>query len=221
MKNTFRPRILLDDELVRLGNPNGDGGYIVSKSGVMNSDVLYSYGIANEVSFELDWCKMSGKPAHLYDHTIDFNCELMPGMTYHKEGISGKPENNTDNAIAHIIKNGDQDKRIYIKCDVEGCEYDWLMNTTIEQLKNVHAITIEFHNSTQPVFKEVVTKLQEAYTIVWAHANYYGGTSNGTPNVIELTFLRTEGHKFGALIDKIPGPLDKPNGGNHDITVTW
>jgi len=57
-------------DLIRVGGPN-DGGYVTSKSIVLDSSCLLSFGISYDISFEYDFVKLSSvtKPVYMYDKT--------------------------------------------------------------------------------------------------------------------------------------------------------
>jgi|TARA_B110000971_G_C19895926_1_gene447649 hypothetical protein len=56
------------DDLIRLGN-NFDGGYVVSREIIKNSDALVSFGYNYEPSFEYDYIKESPSPVFIYDYS--------------------------------------------------------------------------------------------------------------------------------------------------------
>jgi len=58
--------------LVRLGKDN-DGGYLVEKDSLLNSESLISFGINLDWSFEKDFFKLKERPIHCYDHTIKYS----------------------------------------------------------------------------------------------------------------------------------------------------
>jgi hypothetical protein len=58
--------------LVRLGK-NNDGGYLVEKNSLLNSESLVSFGINLDWSFEKDFYKLKKCSIHCYDHTIKYS----------------------------------------------------------------------------------------------------------------------------------------------------
>jgi FkbM family methyltransferase len=67
----LRPVVVPD--LARFGN-SGDGGYVVSAGIVRNVDMLISFGVSNDWSFEEDLTKRNPDLlVHAYDHTISDN----------------------------------------------------------------------------------------------------------------------------------------------------
>ena len=63
----FKPKIYTD--LIRVGK-NGDGGYVVSKSDLENIDLILSFGLDADWSFEKEIRKITRAPIHIYDHSV-------------------------------------------------------------------------------------------------------------------------------------------------------
>ena len=64
----IKPKSCLD--LIRLGR-KGDGGYIVSKLDLEKIDFILSFGLDADWSFEKDLSKITKKPVHIYDHSVN------------------------------------------------------------------------------------------------------------------------------------------------------
>ena len=58
--------------LIRLGK-NNDGGYLVEKDSLLNSESLISFGINLDWSFEKDFFSYKKCPIHCYDHTVKYS----------------------------------------------------------------------------------------------------------------------------------------------------
>ena len=58
--------------LVRLGK-NNDGGYLVEKNSLLNSESLVSFGINLDWSFEKDFFKLKKFLINCYEHTIKYS----------------------------------------------------------------------------------------------------------------------------------------------------
>ena len=99
----IRPNELINDFLFRLGNPTGDGGYAVPYNVMKQSDILYSYGVGDNSTFENHYTSITGKPAHLYDHTVEGSQSGYGNHTFHKEGLSGLDEGITNNFILYNL----------------------------------------------------------------------------------------------------------------------
>jgi len=60
------------DDLIRIGSKH-DGGYVVTKNAVNNTDFLVGLGIANDWTFEKEFNRLANCKVHCYDHSISFN----------------------------------------------------------------------------------------------------------------------------------------------------
>lgn len=66
--NFLAPSVGFD--LIRLGSTH-DGGYVVDKKSILDSDALISLGISADWSFDQAFLKLNpGVPVHGYDHTV-------------------------------------------------------------------------------------------------------------------------------------------------------
>jgi hypothetical protein len=59
------------EDLIRIGSIH-DGGYIVTKNAVKNSDFLVGLGIAADWEFEKEFNKLTKCRVHCYDHSVSF-----------------------------------------------------------------------------------------------------------------------------------------------------
>ena len=55
--------------LIRLGHMK-DGGYIINQEIIDQSQVLLTFGLSDEFSFEEDFYKLTNKKVIVYDHTV-------------------------------------------------------------------------------------------------------------------------------------------------------
>ena len=70
-----------------------------------NADLLYSYGIIDDVSFELDFLdKNPNCFVKLFDHTIDFLPENHKNFCFIKEVLSSRKQINTNTLKNHLKK---------------------------------------------------------------------------------------------------------------------
>jgi len=114
---------------------------------------------------------------------------------------------------------------LLLQMDIEGSEWDVLINTDEETLNQFRIIAMEIHGmdilySTfgLNIAKYVFSKLLKNHSIVHLHVNNYAPfiIQNGIriPPVLEITLLRND--RFGAIIEPIeianlPHPLDSDN----------
>tara|TARA_B110000967_G_C18852309_1_gene545295 strand:- start:997 stop:1818 length:822 start_codon:yes stop_codon:yes gene_type:complete len=90
------------ENLKRYGG-NGDGGYVCESSLIKGTDILISFGMGSDWSFELDCIKDNSKvKIFMYDHTVTILPYLKDVLKYFKRFITlrGKP-----NALNNRVKN--------------------------------------------------------------------------------------------------------------------
>jgi hypothetical protein len=98
--------------------------------------------------------------------------------------------------LSHLINTYNN---IFLKMDIEGCEYPWLLSLTDDNLKKIKQIVIEFHGINDDSWNakyndklECFKKLFNTHYLIHAHGNNFSGLQNKIPDVIELTYLRKD-----------------------------
>jgi hypothetical protein len=192
---------------------------------VSGYDCYISAGVSNEESFSRDFIKKFGMNkfnSFAFDGTIDnYPYQYTEDITFIKKNIATYSSKTTAN-LSQLINHYNN---IFLKMDIEGCEYDWLLSLTQENLNKFKQIVIEFHGinddswgKTYDAKLECFKKLSNTHYIIHAHGNSNSGTQNNIPDVIELTFLRktyfTEEPNLNTT--KLPIPdLDFTNNGSY------
>jgi hypothetical protein len=174
---------------------NNDGGYVFAEL-EGEYDLYISAGISNEESFSRDFINkynMSEYNSFGFDGTIDkYPYEYTKNISFVKKNINSfNDKDNTDlSFLASKYTN------IFLKMDIEGGEYPWLLNFDEELLHNFKQIVIEFHGITNDGWNtcyndkvKCLEKLAKTHYIVHAHGNNYGPVLNKIPDVIELTYV--------------------------------
>ena len=178
----------------RLGNI-GDGGYVIAELNTIY-DCYISAGVSSEESFSRDFINKYGMTkdnSFAFDGTInDYPYEYTKKITYVKKNISNI-NNDTNTDLGYLINNY---SNIFLKMDIEGGEYPWLLSLNIDSLKNIKQIAIEIHGIMDNSYGcllvdkiKCLKKLAETHYIVHAHGNNWASVINGIPNVIELTYI--------------------------------
>jgi hypothetical protein len=174
---------------------NNDGGYVFAEL-EGEYDLYISAGISTEESFSRDFINkynMSEYNSFGFDGTIDkYPYEYTKNISFVKKNINSfNDKDNTDlSFLASKYTN------IFLKMDIEGGEYPWLLNFDEELLHNFKQIVIEFHGITNDGWNtcyndkvKCLEKLAKTHYIVHAHGNNYGPVLNKIPDVIELTYV--------------------------------
>ena len=229
MINQLKPYYV--GEKIRLGNTY-DGGYILPKQMLEESECLFSYGINNDITFDEHYIQLTNKKVCGYDHTIEGIETQYPDLfTWYKKGLSGTPQEQTDNFLNHYKELGISG-RVLLKIDVEGCEYEWLANTNIEELSHVvTGMVIEFHDLDQEIYRDqfisYLIELDKYFYLCHVHGNNYASTFNyeghDIPIVLELTFVpKALVPEASISTETFPTALDTPNNSNNpDINLDF
>jgi hypothetical protein len=199
-------------ELVRIGNPDTDGGYVVPQLAVDTADAVLSLGIGEDWSFDQHWHQLKpGVEIHSYDATIaNYNPELPVHHYYENVGKQFIRSEFTEFTTAMNRLPG---KNVFVKMDIEGGEY----TLTKDILANHHRImglVVEYHgagSTSQHCFLEELPVLTQRYQCVHIHANNSGPVVDGFPDYLELTFLRrdlctTTAQRFDTYMDQLDRP---------------
>jgi hypothetical protein len=203
----------------RLGNPQGDGGYVVLLSPGLRYDQLFSYGISNDVSFESAFARLFGPQSiHLYDHTIAKPPEDHPAFHFHKEGLAAAPAANMNTLEHHLQRDGRAGQTAFLKVDVEGAEYAAILAAPNNVFRRIPQIAIELHNvwPENPNILRLLKKMNRMYFVVHVHGNNYGCAREScgvpVPTVFEITFVNRNSVQSVEISDTVwPSEHDRPN----------
>jgi hypothetical protein len=224
-----RTRTLLLRELqpVRLSNCTlerfgeaADGGYLMCGNLLRHSQAAYSYGINGYDGWGCAMAAWLASTTHQYDC---FNLEepvCTAGRTrFHPLCVAGRPSVDREGRIfeplaKQIADNGDGLRRLVLKMDVEGAEWETLRRTPNEVLRRIDQLTLELHGVDRPAFLEVVRKLKRTFHVAHFHVNNYSCGESYRPFTgwaYEVLFVnkRLARRLPGAVT--LPHALDAPN----------
>lgn len=231
------------NDLVRIGSHN-DGGYVIPLNLAMDSDLLLSFGISTDWSFEEAFSNLNPRCNILaYDHTVSINIfrklalqslfklkisnaiqffklinsydSFFNGgrVQHHKKKLSNNLKKAHHLTLNSIIQSN-PNKNIFLKIDIEGDEYR-VIEDICQNNTSICCIVIEFHEIEIffKIFKPSIISLLNYFKIIHIHGNNYGGvTSDGFPDVVEITFVHKNVIDAGKRQYKFPIPdLDQPN----------
>ena len=205
-------RVYKYDKKIRLGN-KFDGGYVIAVIEDYDYDCYISCGISNEESFSRDFIrKYNIKNSYGFDGTIQsYPSEYQTDIIFIKKNINSFNDENNDNLVGII----EQYDNIFLKMDIEGGEYEWLMIMDEEKLNKFGQIVIEFHNvNGEERITNCLKKLANLFYLVHVHGNNYDRVCFNVPRVIELTYVnrRLIGNALHLNRDAFPVEgLDFPN----------
>ncbi len=176
----LQPVTLKNCNLKRLGSTY-DGGYLVCENLSEGVQSGYSYGVGPNDEFGCDISKRYRIPVHEYDcfdparpacvgGTFQFNNEcLAPRATRDKH------HRVFDSLQNQITKNGDAGKRLFVKIDIEGAEWEALLATPDDVLERIDQIPMEMHvfKGVTALHLQVVKKLKKLFYVVNLHYNNF------------------------------------------------
>ena len=121
---------------------------------------------------------------------------------------------------------------IFLKMDIEGGEYPWLLQIDEPQLNKFKQIVIEFHGITNDGWGcnyndkvKCLEKLSKTHYIVHAHGNNYGPVVNNIPEVIELTYVNKKYFNSVPELNTQSLPIDNLDFSNiynqHDMNLNY
>jgi hypothetical protein len=219
----LRPVHISNCEQQRFGAPN-DGGYVLCANLLKregDAAAAYSYGIAGVDAWGCDVAGELGVPVHQYD-CFETTVPACAGGVEHifhaecigpaRETIEGRPFDTLGN---HIEKNGDDSKRIVLKMDVEGSEWESLRTASDATLQAIDQLAIEFHGIEDPAYVEAAERLSQFFYVANIHANNHvclPGFDPFSGTVFEALLV----NKRIAIVDpniapRIPSAADAPN----------
>ena len=181
----LQPIALKNCTLKRFGSAN-DGGYLMCENLIEPLDAAYSYGVGRND----DWgCEMSRRyhvPVHQYD-CFDPARPTCNGGTFvfHDECVGDRGGDRGshffDTLENQIRKNGDIGRRLIIKMDIEGAEWDSLFAAPDELLASIPQIAMEMHGFDDPKIVKVLRKLNRNFYLVNLHFNNWSCTPKAAP----------------------------------------
>lgn len=234
-------------DLVRLGRRH-DGGYLVSKSDVGAADILLSFGVNDDWSFEKAFREISGCGIAAYDASInrgelkrrairacwsiwkpqealrkfrkleDYE-RFFQGDIRHIEKFIGAEEFETHASFTGVMEEFSP-RQAFLKVDIEGAEYE-ILDDILSVQDDLVGLAIEFHDCAENLGKICDFVDQFRLQLVHLHPNNFGGLSpSGTPNALELTFSK-HGDMPGKKA-KLPHLLDMRNSNRRrDIRIQF
>ena len=200
---------------------NNDGGYLLCSELLENIQVAYSYGIDGRDSWGCDVSKRLNVNVHQYDcfNTEEPECEG-GNFVFHPECIGSKKElidkREFDTLENQIKKSKESSHGIILKMDIEGAEWDSLLNTPKEVLKNIDQLVIEFHSRDHEKEIKLLKRLNQYFYLVNLHYNNHSCSEHYLPlpsSVYEVLYVNKQigivDHNSRKYLD--PNPLDMPN----------
>lgn len=218
------PMDVLDAKYTRVGN-NFDGGYIMLDGfSANNVDAAYSFGIANDVSWDEEIAKR-GIHVYMYDHTINELPKHNSHFHFYKKGVTGDLEEDCLDTLNNlIVRNGHQkSNKLLLKMDIEGNEWNVFEHAPSSVINQFSQIVIEFHGLDPNASNEdlskillVLNKINQTHQSIHVHANGYCQIhwlcELALPHLLEVTYIRRADYEDRLVQNtrKFPTKIDQP-----------
>jgi hypothetical protein len=181
----LQPVALKNCTFKRFGSAN-DGGYLMCENLIEPLDAAYSYGVGRNDDWGCDVSRRYHVKVYQYD-CFDPAHPICNGGTFvfHNECVGDRTERRKsrffDTLENQIRKNGDSGRRLIIKMDIEGAEWDSLLAAPDELLASIPQIAMELHGFDDPKIVEVLRKLKRNFYLVNLHFNNWSCTRKAAP----------------------------------------
>jgi hypothetical protein len=206
--------------LIRLGG-DGDGGYLIPDD-LEGIEYCFSPGVNRTADFENQLADRNIR-SFLADYSVEQPPLSRPEFVFDRKFIGARSD--------EIFMTLDEWKQKYLpayqgdlllQMDIEGGEYEVLLNVTMELLSSFRIIVVELHSLEQlfdrfafSIMKSCFEKLLSRFYVVHVHPNNCRGMvmqrGIGIPDVIEMTLYNRRRGEPGAYRSDYPHPLDADN----------
>ncbi|HVL69320.1 MAG TPA: hypothetical protein VM364_18830 [Vicinamibacterales bacterium] len=215
----LQPVTVAGCELERFGEPH-DGGYLMCGNLLGDVEAAYSYGISGYDGWGCDISRRLGAPVHQYD-CYDTRQPACPGgeTIFHPVCVAGSSRTRDGRLFEpmqkQIADNGHTGRRLAIKMDVEGSEWETLLAYPEDLLRDIDQFAIEFHGTDDERFVRAVEKLKRHFHVAHLHFNNYACVQTAAPFpswAYEVLFVNK---RLAPVVEgarpRMPHPLDAPN----------
>tara|TARA_B100001057_G_scaffold157701_2_gene158417 strand:+ start:1376 stop:2179 length:804 start_codon:yes stop_codon:yes gene_type:complete len=209
-------------ELIRVGG-DADGGYLAPDI-LSKSSYLFSPGCGNVFSFEEDMFKRNIK-SFITDHTVNISPENSKKFNFIKKKLNtfNDETNITLKKWINDSLSEENQNNLILQMDIEGSEFQVILNADDEDLKKFNILIIEFHfynftaqeHFTNKIINNCFDKLLKNFDICHLHPNngsYFLHIGNvKLPRNLEFTFINKKLVKYRKEIKSLPHPKDQKN----------
>ena len=191
----LQPTLLANCTVRRYGAPGN--AYLLCGNLLEDVETAYSYGIGGEDSWGCEVALERSLSVHQYD-CFDARAPHCEGVAavFHNECIGGTARTAEsriyDTLSGQIARNGDAARRLVVKMDVEGEEWEALLRTPDDVLERIDQLAVEFHGTQRPTDLDVVRMLKRTFYVVYLHFNNNACSNRDQPfpsSVFQVTFV--------------------------------
>jgi hypothetical protein len=214
-----QPVALSNCRLERFGEAH-DGGYLICSNLLADVSAGYSYGISGYDGWGCQISTTLKVPVHQYDCFDTTQPSCPDGKTvFHAECLAevAKTEDGRlfDTMQEQVARNGDTGRRLVVKMDVEGAEWDSLLNAPDAILQAIDQMAIEFHFLDEDRFVTTLRRLKQFFHVAHLHFNNFACAEGLDPFPVWAYEVLLVNKRIG-IVDEtrsvtLPHPHDAPN----------
>jgi hypothetical protein len=163
-------------EKIRIGN-NKDGGYVLPKKCVDESDLCVSFGLGDNITYEENLLNINKKVIG-YDIIIESPQEW-----------ARKIKLDTYEEFLNIPE-VQQSNKIILKIDTEGSEWNFFETINIQHFEekvSCFAFELHLHMNPNNTPLSVIEKMLKTHYVAHVHGNNHGDYTDSVPIALEIT----------------------------------
>lgn len=195
---------------------------MIDQQNFANSVVL-SFGIGNNIDFEMHMIKKGVSMIYAYDHSISQLPQTDPKLCWFQKAVHDTPNPNSVTVEQILAQhNLSSENNLIMKCDIEDSEWSMIEQTPESVWSKFSQIVIEFHFLERitdwarlQTMHRCWTKLNRTHACVHVHGNNWGPLQLVNqvclPQCIEVTYLRRDLGQLTPSGELFPTAVDQPN----------
>ena len=188
-------------KLIRIGG-EGDGGYLLPND-LSGIDVCFSPGVDVTSTFEEELADSYDIRTFMVDYSVEKPAIENRLFHFDKKFLGNKNDKKFIRLEDWVTANSKESSDLLLQMDIEGAEYEVIIDTPREIFKKFRIMAIEFHfldiifnKNAFKLVEAVFDKLSNDFTVVHIHPNNSRPIINkgpiGIPELLEFTFLRND-----------------------------
>ncbi|WP_297771655.1 FkbM family methyltransferase [uncultured Roseovarius sp.] len=208
--------------LIRIGG-KGDGGYLLPDdlSGIRH---CFSPGVSTTADFEDQIARDYGIRSYLADASVETAPLQNPMFEFDRKFLGTHCDATFTTLSAWVLDKLEEtrDDDLLLQMDIEGAEFDVLIESDSALLRRFRIMVIEFHGMERvferyslPLIRAMFAKLHRDFALVHLHPNNCCGIAQyrdaAIPRVFEATYLRRD--RLAAMVAS--GPITLPHPDDH------
>jgi len=206
--------------LIRIGG-DGDGAYLLPDD-FLGISTCFSPGVDIKSTFEEELANRYGINSFMVDYSVSKPSVENKLLNFDKRFLGNKNDDKYIRLEEWVNNNAKDNTELILQMDIEGAEYEVIIDTPSEIFKKFRIMAIEFHfldmifnKSAFRVVEAVFDKICSDFTVAHIHPNnsrpIFYKSNIAIPELLEFTFLRNDRVKMSSEKLTFPHELDQPS----------